>query len=141
LIAGYKTVTNCQEIDFNQVREVLKQAGLAARSVEVIEKAFKNSYTSVFILSGDNPVGVGRAISDGAYEAGVYDIAVLPEHQGKGLGRVIIDEICKSLPNMNIILYAMPGVENFYQKKGFAKMHTGMIRFINADLMRSMGFI
>lgn len=140
-IVEYKIVTDCHDIDFEKVREVLKKAGLAARPVEIIEKAFKNSYICVFILYGNNPVGVGRAISDGAYEAGVYDIAVMPEYQGKGLGKVIMDEICKSLHNMNIILYAMPGVEDFYKKKGFAKMLTGMIRFINADLMRSRGFI
>ena len=34
-------------------------------------------------------IGFGRAISDGEYQGAIYDVAVLPENQGKGVGRVI----------------------------------------------------
>ncbi|MCL6477264.1 MAG: GNAT family N-acetyltransferase [Peptococcaceae bacterium] len=136
----YNVVTDCRNIDFNEVREVIEKAGLAARPAEIVQKAFANSYVSVFVFSGEKLVGVGRAISDGAYEAGVYDIAVLPEYQGKGLGKVIMDEIIGRLQGMNIILYAMPGVENFYRKLGFRKMLTGMAKFVYVDLMKNRGF-
>lgn len=137
----YKIVTDCRNIDFQEVRDVMKNAGLSERPVEIVRKAFENSYVCVFVFSGERLVGVGRAIADGAYEAGVYDIAVLPGHQKKGLGLAIMEEICRNLQGMNIILYANPGVENFYRKLGFARMLTGMIRFVNAGHMRNRGFI
>lgn len=137
----HNIVKDCQNIDFNEVRALIKSAGLTERPVELIQKAFENSYVSVFIFSAEKLVGVGRAISDGAYEAGVYDIAVLPKHQGKGIGRMIMDEIFRCLPGINIILYARPGVEDFYKMMGFTKLLTGMIRFVNADVMKSRGFV
>ena len=131
---------NYKEVDFNKVCEIIKKAGLTTFSVELTQKAFENSYVCVFIYFEDELIGAGTAISDGAYQAAIYDIVVLPEYQGKGFGRVIVTEILKRLKNLNIILYARPGVENFYRKFGFSKMLTGMVKFTNADVMKSRGF-
>ena len=34
-------------------------------------------------------IGFGRAISDGTYQAAIYDVAVNPDFQKKGLGNII----------------------------------------------------
>jgi hypothetical protein len=44
------------------------------------------------------------------------------------------------LPPCNVILYASPGKEGFYEKHGLRKMKTGMARFTNADRMKTRGF-
>jgi GNAT superfamily N-acetyltransferase len=58
-----------------------------------------------------------------------HDVAVLPEAQGKGIGKVIIKAIVDRLPTCNIIPYATPGMEGFYKKLGFGAMKTGMAVF------------
>jgi len=107
----------------------------------VHQKAFENSSSVIFIFDGIKLVGFGRAISDGAYQAAIYDVAILPEYQGKGIGRLIIDKIVQSLPGCNFILYAAPGKEKFYEKLNFRKMKTGMGLFVNAERMQIKGMI
>lgn len=128
-------------ISWYSVCELIKKAGLATHSLEDTERAFKHSYISVFIFHKDLLIGTGRALSDGVYQAAIYDIAVLPEYQKKGIGKIIMDELEKNLIGINIILYANPSAESFYKKLGYSKMLTGMAKFVNNDSMRTKGFI
>jgi GNAT superfamily N-acetyltransferase len=136
----YRVQKNCDNIDWQMVCNVLQDAGLAAHPIELVRKAFENSYCVVFVFDNEILIGVGRAISDGAYQGAIYDIAVLPAYQGKNVGRVIVDEIHKDLPNINLILYASPGKEAFYRKIGYNKMLTGMAKFNKESIMREKGF-
>jgi len=137
----YRIQRNVEHIDWQAVCRVLQEAGLAIHPVELTRKAFENSYCMVFVFDNDVLIGVGRAISDGAYQAAIYDIAVLPTYQGKKVGRMIIDEIHKDLQKINIILYASPGKELFYSKSGYYRMLTGMAKFNNNSIMREKRFI
>ena len=137
----YRIQRNVENIDWQVVCRVLQEAGLAIHPVELTRKAFENSYCKVFVFDNDLLIGVGRAISDGAYQAAIYDIAVLPAYQGRKIGRLIIDEIHKHLQKINIILYASPGKEPFYVKNGYSRMLTGMAKFNNESTMREKGFI
>ncbi len=76
----------------------------------------------------------------GAYQAAVYDCAVIKEYQGKGFGKILMENILSDLKACNIILYASPGREGFYEKQGFLKMKTGMAYFRNSELMKDRGF-
>lgn len=137
----YRIQRNCDHIDWQAVCSVLQEAGLATHPMELTRKAFENSYRVVFVFDNNLLIGVGRAISDGAYQAAIYDIAVLPTYQGKKVGRLIVDEIHRDLQEINIILYARPGKESFYSKIGYCKMLTGMAKFNNESVMREKGFI
>lgn len=137
----YRVQENTDNIDWQMVCKVLREAGLAMHSVELTRKAFENSCPVVFVFDNEVLIGVGRAISDGAYQAAIYDIAVLPSYQGKKIGKMIMDEIHKGLQNINRILYASPGKEVFYKKLGYSKMLTGMAKFQNEDVMHEKGFI
>jgi ribosomal protein S18 acetylase RimI-like enzyme len=57
----------------------------------------------------------------------VNDVAVHPQHQGRGLGKAIIRRLV-ALPqgHKKIILYANPGTEGFYRDLGFLRMNTAM---------------
>nr|WP_319584962.1 GNAT family N-acetyltransferase [uncultured Pseudodesulfovibrio sp.] len=131
---------DCANVDWRAVADILKEVGMAHHSPEMHAKAFKASYTRVFIYDEDKLIGFGRAISDGAYQAAVYDCAVLPEYQGHKLGTRIMDALLKDVGECNVILYAAPGKEGFYQKQGFSRMKTGMARFTSPDAMRDKGF-
>jgi len=44
-------------------------------------------------VEGDEVVGMGRLVGDGALTLYVSDICVAPEHQGKGLSRLILNAL------------------------------------------------
>ncbi|WP_257217985.1 GNAT family N-acetyltransferase [Janthinobacterium sp. BJB304] len=75
---------------YQQLRVV---AGLSAKTAEAAAKGLPNSLFAVQVLHGDEVVGMGRVIGDGGCFYQVVDIAVLPAHQGKGLGKLIMREI------------------------------------------------
>jgi predicted N-acetyltransferase YhbS len=73
--------------------------------------------------------GFARAISDGVCQAAVYDCALAPDCQRKGLGRMIMETILSELPDCDVLLCAAPGKEGFYEKLCFRKMKTdGLVK-------------
>ena len=131
---------SCAGIDWTTITAILKQVGMAHHSPDEHRKAFEASFTTVFAWHAGQLVGFGRAISDGVYQAAVYDVAVVPKFQGQGVGSAIMRHIQKTLPHCNIILYASPGKEGFYTTLSFKKMKTGMALFKNAEKMTERGF-
>jgi GNAT superfamily N-acetyltransferase len=131
---------DCAGVDWKTVSETLKCVGMAYHEPDVHRRAFEASHTTVFVYHADRLIGFGRAISDGVYQAAIYDCAVLLEFQGKGIGKIIMNKILSQLSHCNVILYASPGKEGFYQTHGFRKMKTGMAHFKKDAAMRELGF-
>ena len=131
---------DCKGIDWQTIADMLERVGMTHFEPRLHRRAFENSAVTVFLVHGGQLIGFGRAISDGAYQAAIYDVVVAPEFQRQGLGHTIIDTILDRLPPCNIILYAAPGKEAFYEKHGLRKMKTGMARFTNAERMKARGF-
>ena len=137
---GIELKFDCAGVDWTFVSETLRRVGMASRPPELLQKAFAASAVVVFAYADGRPVGFGRAISDGAYQAAVYEMAVVPELQRQGIGAQIMRAILNRLPGCNVILYASPGKEDFYRKLGLRRMKTGMARFQFPDAMAQKGF-
>jgi len=131
---------DCADVNWQFVAETLKRVGMAYAEPAAHKKAFENSQITVFIRREGQLIGFGRAISDGVFQAAIYDIAILPEYQAQGIGAIIIKIIIDKFSNCNFILYAAPGKEGFYQTLGFRKMKTGMAYFLKAEKMKERGF-
>jgi GNAT superfamily N-acetyltransferase len=131
---------DCSRVDWKAVSETLKLVGMAYYDPDIHRRAFEASHTPVFVYLDGRLIGFGRAISDGVYQAAIYDVAVIPEFQKKGIGTKITKSILDALSQCNIILYASPGKEEFYRTLGLRKMRTGMARFIKAEKMKERGF-
>lgn len=131
---------NCLGVDWNYVPKILNEVGMSYFEGEIHKKAFENSHTVVFVFDDEKLIGFGRAISDGIFQAAIYDIAVLPKYQGKKIGATIVNCILNRIPQCNFILYASPGKEPFYERLNFKKMKTGMAVFRNAERMQERGF-
>ncbi|SCY35103.1 GNAT family N-acetyltransferase [Desulfoluna spongiiphila] len=132
---------SCEGVDWKAVSDTLKSVNMAFYEPEIHRKAFEASHTTVFAYHESKLIGFGRAISDGTYQAAIYDCAVREEFQGKGIGKIIMNSLLSELSHCNIVLYASPGKEGFYQSLGFRKMKTGMAYFQKNDVMRRLGFI
>jgi ribosomal protein S18 acetylase RimI-like enzyme len=132
---------DCAGVDWKAVSDTLKSVGMVYDEPDVHRRAFEASHATVFVYHADLLIGFGRAISDGVYQAAIYDCAVLPAFQGKGVGTIIMQNILPRISHCNVILYASPGKEGFYQKHGFRKMKTGMAHFKKDAAMREAGFM
>ena len=132
---------DCQNIDWNALMALLKHADMGTYTPELHRRAFENSYRAVFLFDGDRLIGCGRLLCDGAYQGAIYDVAVDGQYRGCGLGRKIMNELLRGAEGMNILLYASPGKESFYEKFGFSAAKTGMVRFQNPSAMMERGFI
>lgn len=70
-------------------------SGLSPKTAEAAARGLPSSLFAVQVLHGDEIVGMGRIIGDGGCFYQVVDIAVLPAHQGRGLGKLIMREIMR----------------------------------------------
>jgi len=132
---------DCQGINWANVVELLTSVGMRSYTPAEHQRAFEASHSVVFLFYGDKLVGFGRAISDGVYQAALYDFAVSVEYQGLGIGKYLLELILDRIGHCNVILFASPGKELFYAKSGFRRMKTGMALFTDADRKLSAGFI
>ena len=67
-------------------------------------------------------IGFSRATSDHAFNATIWDVAIHPDFQRKGLGKKLMRYNIKRLRNddiSNITLFADPHVVDFYRSIGF----------------------
>lgn len=131
---------NTSGIYWEEVADLLKLVGMAYHTADIHRQAFDNSAVVMFVFDEDRLIGFGRAISDGAYQSAIYDVAILPEYQGKGIGKQLVGEIVQKCPQGNIILYAAPGKDKFYERLNFRRMKTGMALFTNPERMKERGF-
>lgn len=131
---------SCEETDWPTVVAILKSGGMSHHAPYIHRRAFENSHAAVFAFDGSSLVGFGRVISDGTYQAGIYDVAVSPEYQGREIGAAIVKALLEKVHGCNVILYASPGKEPFYEKQGFRRLKTGMALFCDPEKMASKGF-
>ncbi len=99
-------------------------SGLSAKSTEAAQKGLPHSLFAVQLLHQGEPVGMGRVIGDGGTAFQVVDIAVLPAHQGRGLGKLIMREIMAFLeraapPTAYVSLIADGPAQHLYGQFGF----------------------
>ncbi len=104
--------------EYLQLRQA---AGLSLRDEAYVEQALENSIYGVFLREKDQLVGMGRIIGDGGTAYQIVDIAVSPEYQGQGLGKIIMDElhtyIEQSIPKKAYISLIADGNAKFLYKK------------------------
>ncbi|MCP4672631.1 MAG: GNAT family N-acetyltransferase [Desulfobacula sp.] len=54
------------------------------------KQGYEKSYLTCFAFDDSRLIGMGRALSDGEYQAAIYDLVVLPEYQGGGIGKEVL---------------------------------------------------
>ena len=119
-------------IDWQALSHLYRIAPLGDKSAEWLKTAYANSRYKCFVIDDGAVVGAGRALADGVDCSYLCDIVVHPDRQGSGIGKQIVERLRDlSVGHRKIILYAVPGKENFYRKLGFRRMRTAMAIFAN----------
>jgi len=112
---------SCENVRTRELEELFAATALGGRKGEKIRRAFLNSSLVCLAFDSDRLIGASRAITDGEYHALIYDVAVLPEFQGQGIGRRMMKELLDRLPVWRVMLVADEGVQGFYSGLGFEK--------------------
>ncbi|MFC7784185.1 MULTISPECIES: GNAT family N-acetyltransferase [unclassified Rossellomorea] len=119
----------------DEICEVYQSAGWLKHSNEVITKVFQRSDIVSFAISDGRIIGVGRALTDGVFNAAIYDVVVHLEYQKIGIGSLIMSDLLEQLKDVSCVqLISTTGNEEFYRKHGMKKLKTGMARYLNSSL-------
>ena len=134
----YKIENTITAKEYNELRSSI---GWDLKEENIIEAAIQNSVVVKKVTFDNKTIGMARAIGDGLYYL-IVDVVVHKEYQGKGIGKLLIEEIVKFVEDntkegqrASINLISMKDKEEFYEKCGFRKIpfdYTGygMIRRI-----------
>ena len=129
-------------LDWNELSALYDAAPLGNKNPSGLKTAFSNSMFKCFVYEDGRLVGVGRALADGVDCSYICDVALLPSHQGLGLGKQIVAKLMElSSGHKKIILYSVPGKESFYKKLGFKRMSTAMAIFENQAGALERGYV
>jgi GNAT superfamily N-acetyltransferase len=104
---------------------------------EAMPASLSASVAGIVVLYDGRPIGMGRVIGDGAFYFYLQDVVVVPEHQGHGIGTVIVESLVEQVEQIApakgfIGLFAAGRAAELYARHGFAAQPgmTGMFRVV-----------
>lgn len=91
---------------------------------DTLPQSLANSRLGAVALVGGEAVGMGRVVGDGVIYWYIQDLAVLPTHQGQGIGHALLatllDGIAHLAPTHAFVgLFATPDGMPLYERFGF----------------------
>ena len=108
--------------EYVRLREI---AGLSPRTPEQAVGALENSWAWTTIRTADGGLAaMGRTLGDGTWYFHLADIATDPDHQRRGLGRAVMEDLIDRIeraapPHPYITLLADPPGQRLYRSLGF----------------------
>ena len=122
-MTGYELISGTPSID--DYRRLRLVSGLSEKTQAAAEAGLPGTWFAVTIQHAGRIVGMGRIIGDGGTAFQIVDIAVEPEHQGKGLGKrivaALVDHLRANAPaSAYVSLIADGDAQHLYAKYGFA---------------------
>lgn len=136
-----RLTSECRGVDWKALASILALGSLGTRDPAHLKRVFAGSHLACFAYDTGQLIGTGRAISDGVGSSAIYDVAVLPAFQGRGVGRAIMHYLLEHLPKRSVMLVSVPLKEGFYRKFGFRRLKTAMLRHENLEFWMSGGYI
>ena len=99
-------------------------AGMNPKSIEAARKGLPNACFNITIYDNESLIAMGRVIGDGGTVFQIVDIAVDKGYQGRGYGRIIMEEIMTYIENVAekgtyVSLMADYPADKLYEKFGF----------------------
>ena len=85
---------NLSAEDYNRLRH---SAGWVDLTLEQAKEGLKNSAYVIAASCKGEVIGMARCLSDGGYVRFIADVVVLPEYQGCGIGRHLVENILQEI--------------------------------------------
>ena len=125
----YKIVERTPTVqEYNAVR---LGAGLTVKDELAAQRGLSNTLFGICVVHNEAVVGIGRVIGDGGLFYDIVDVAVVVEHQRRGVGKMIMHGLMAYIdvnarPSSLVCLMANKGIAPFYEKYGFKARETDM---------------
>lgn len=118
------------------------ESGLSPKTVTQADAAIAGTWTFRRVTDADGQtVAMGRVVGDGGWYFLIADMATLPDHQGLGLGSIILDGLLQEIRDRAedgayVTLTADPPGRRLYESRGFADVapeRTGMHQVLGSQ--------
>jgi len=125
----YKIIERTPTVkEYNDVR---LRAGLTVKDEIAAQQGLSNTLFGICVVHSEVVVGIGRVIGDGGLFYDIVDVAVVAEHQQRGIGKMIMNGLMgyidvNARPSSLVCLMANKGVAPFYERYGFKARETDM---------------
>jgi GNAT superfamily N-acetyltransferase len=112
-----------KQIDRDKILNLYRQnKWSSADKPDALLNALGNSHTVISAWDEEKLVGLGNSISDGYLVVYYPHLLILPEYQGKGIGKMIMERFQEKYAGFHQqILVADGKAIDFYSKCGFEK--------------------
>ncbi len=96
------------------------------RTINDLKKCLANSDVIVSIWVGNEIVGFGRGLTDGIYRGVLWDIVIDENHQGKGFGTLVVNNLLSSekIKKTKKIYLMTTNKKLFYSQLDFQEVST-----------------
>ena len=111
---------NDHEVDLDQLAALFNAVGWERRTADR-DRLAQLVCGSLYVVSawdGDQLAGIARAISDGAFNAYISTVAVLPACQKRSIGRALIRRLLDGRDHLQFVLHANESAYPFYLHLG-----------------------
>ena len=110
----------------NKLQKLLENNAFCAknRTINDLKKCLANSDVVISIWVGNEIVGFGRALTDGIYRGVLWDIVIDQNYQGKGFGKLIVNNLLssKEIKNTKKIYLMTTNKKLFYSQIDFEEV-------------------
>ena len=117
--------------DYISPEEYLELRSLVGWRIFPLEEAkncVEKAYMVLCVRDDERAIGVVRLSWDGGYVAFISDVIVIPEYQGQGIGKKLVESVINRIKRemkpgymVNLNLNSAKGKEPFYTKLGFVE--------------------
>ena len=121
------TYKSIKDLPNEQLYKLFVSVGWADEStttqsmIDNFNKPFINSTIVISAWDNDLLVGCVRVLSDKMFRSVIYDLALLPEYQGKGIGKELVKKCREQIPNSEWLVGTTTERVSFYECIGFKK--------------------
>lgn len=119
VINGIRYVANDTNLDVVTFLTLVNNVWKGNYESKFVEEALQKTI-NVTAWKDDKLVGCARILSDGYFFGTVPEVLVLPEYQGKGIGKHLMELVWEVCPT-SLFFGAQPGKEEFFEKLGYTK--------------------
>lgn len=122
MVSNYQVLEKAPEL--NAFLSLRKTTSWGTVPIKLVRKSLNNSLYNVAIYHKNVLIGMGRVVGDGYLYFYIQDVVVSPDHQGQGVGDLIMRNIesyiSKNAQSGSTIgLFSAKGSEAFYKKFGY----------------------
>jgi len=117
------TISKTRNLNIDDILTLYKaNEWSSAEKPKQLYNGLLNSETLITVWHNTKLVGLGNAISDGHLTVYYPHLLVLPDYQGKGIGKMIVDKMQERYSHFHMQMLTADGkAVEFYKKNGFER--------------------